>query len=283
MSTTYYYLKLPEDFFDKHYVKIIRKLPNGNEILLFLIKLYVESVPHAATLRFSDDLPYTNEMLADITDTDINIVKEAMSYFESVKIVEKMDDGTIWLPMADKLIGKETDAAKRMKERRETLKNKDCSSVVQKCSQNVQESSKVFKDVQKCSRILDIDLDIELDNYSSAVAEIITYLNDKVHASYRTSTRKTRDLIKARMNEGFKVEDFKTVIDKKSAEWMNTEMEKYLRPYTLFGTKFESYLNQSNISNYKTNRKNNFNNFDQRDYDYDSMEDLFFNNKGEEK
>ena len=43
----------------------------------------------------------------------------------------------------------------------------------------------------------------------------------------------------------FTVEDFKTVIDKKSLEWMGTEREKYLRPQTLFGTKFESYLNQN--------------------------------------
>ena len=63
-------------------------------------------------------------------------------------------------------------------------------------------------------------------------------------SSYRHSTKKTKDLIKARFNEGFTLEDFKIVIDKKCVEWMNTDMQKYLRPETLFGTKFESYLNQ---------------------------------------
>ena len=48
------------------------------------------------------------------------------------------------------------------------------------------------------------------------------------------------------MNEKYTVEDFYSVIDKKTAEWLNTEQEKYLRPETLFGTKFESYLNQKN-------------------------------------
>lgn len=49
----------------------------------------------------------------------------------------------------------------------------------------------------------------------------------------------------ARLNEGYTVEDFYTVIDKKYDEWQGTEREKYLRPETLFGNKFESYLNQN--------------------------------------
>ena len=56
--------------------------------------------------------------------------------------------------------------------------------------------------------------------------------------------RKTRDLITARVNEGFTEDDFKTVIDKKYKEWHGTDFEIYMRPSTLFGTKFEGYLNQ---------------------------------------
>lgn len=75
--------------------------------------------------------------------------------------------------------------------------------------------------------------------------EIVTYLNDKAHSSFKPTTKKTKDLIKARIKEGFTVEDFKTVIDIKTNEWINdSKMNQYLRPETLFGTKFESYLNQ---------------------------------------
>lgn len=80
--------------------------------------------------------------------------------------------------------------------------------------------------------------------------EIIDYLNVKVGTSYRAGSQKTKDLIRARMNEGFTLADFTTVIDKKTAEWNHTprqgekDMRGYLRPETLFGTKFESYLNQ---------------------------------------
>lgn len=74
-------------------------------------------------------------------------------------------------------------------------------------------------------------------------AEIINHLNSRTGTNYRANSKKTVSLIKARQNEGFTVEDFKTVIDKKCVEWMNTEWEKFLRPETLFGTKFENYLN----------------------------------------
>lgn len=84
------------------------------------------------------------------------------------------------------------------------------------------------------------------DSYhdTSAIREIVNYLNQKTGSNYRETTPKTRKLIEARLKEGFNEEDFKTVIDKKCAEWLGDEkMERYLRPETLFGTKFESYLN----------------------------------------
>ena len=76
------------------------------------------------------------------------------------------------------------------------------------------------------------------------VTEIVKYLNQAAGTSYKPNTPKTVRSIKARMKEGFTVDNFKTVIDKKVSEWAKTDMQKYLRPETLFGTKFEGYLNQ---------------------------------------
>ena len=76
--------------------------------------------------------------------------------------------------------------------------------------------------------------------------EIIDYLNQKLNTNYKYTTKATQSKIKARMNEGFSLNDFKTVIDKMTDEWLDDEnMSKYLRPETLFGTKFESYLNKT--------------------------------------
>ena len=84
---------------------------------------------------------------------------------------------------------------------------------------------------------------------TSLVKEIIDYLNEKTGASYRYSTKKTQSLINARLKEKFTLEDFKRVIDSKCNDWKSDEkMKEYLRPETLFGTKFESYLqNAPNI------------------------------------
>ena len=74
--------------------------------------------------------------------------------------------------------------------------------------------------------------------------EVVNHLNKCAGTQYKSTTANTRKLVKARLKEGFTVEDMKLVIDKKCAEWLNNpEMAKFLRPDTLFGNKFEGYLN----------------------------------------
>lgn len=76
-------------------------------------------------------------------------------------------------------------------------------------------------------------------------SEIINYLNSSAGKKYKASTNKTKACIKARWNEGFRLDDFKKVIDTKTTEWKrDAKMSQYLRPETLFGNKFEGYLNQ---------------------------------------
>lgn len=95
--------------------------------------------------------------------------------------------------------------------------------------------------------------DIHLNIYSS----VINHLNDKAKTSFKFTTEKTQRLINARLKEGFKLNDFYRVIDNKCSSWMGTDYQIYLRPETLFGSKFESYLNQqvkeNNHGSYKQN------------------------------
>ena len=79
--------------------------------------------------------------------------------------------------------------------------------------------------------------------------EIIDYLNSKTGKKYRDNVQKNRSLIKARWSEGYRLEDFKQVIDNMVKDWSGTKYAKYLRPETLFGTKFDGYLNQGNVVN----------------------------------
>lgn len=110
--------------------------------------------------------------------------------------------------------------------------------------------------------------------------EAINYLNLRAGVIYRANNSKTLSLIKKRLSEGFNLEDFKTVIDKKIEEWKETSLERHLTPFTLFGDKFEMYLNQKIIRDkFKKNevfdrepRKLRFDNFEPRKYDYDDLE-----------
>lgn len=114
---------------------------------------------------------------------------------------------------------------------------------------------------------------------SSAFEEIINYLNQKIDTHYKHTSKATQKLISARFNENFTVEDFKKVIDNKTADWNHEpapgekDMRPYLRPETLFGTKFESYLNSrpATKTQNKTARRDNFT---QRQYDDDFYEML---------
>lgn len=87
--------------------------------------------------------------------------------------------------------------------------------------------------------------EVKIANNGLPYAEVVAYLNEKSHKQFKPNSKKTRAFIKARFGEGFTLEDFKTVIDNKAGGWLNDpEMDRFLRPETLFGTKFEGYLNE---------------------------------------
>ena len=88
--------------------------------------------------------------------------------------------------------------------------------------------------------------------YELAENVIITHLNEKTGKAYRVNNKATLKLIHARLKEGFTVEQFKHVIDVKTHKWKDTEYQQYLRPETLFGNKFETYLNE-NINDQQDN------------------------------
>ena len=80
------------------------------------------------------------------------------------------------------------------------------------------------------------------------------YLNAKSKKGFRTTTDSTIKYINARLNDGFSIDDFKKVIDTKCSQWMNTDNHIYLRPETLFGNKFEGYLNEKPVTEVKPQR-----------------------------
>lgn len=107
------------------------------------------------------------------------------------------------------------------------------------------------------------------DNMSSSekipYSEIISFLNQVTNKKYKV-TQKWKELIKARWNEGQRLDDFKKVINVKSSQWLNdSNMNKYLRPQTLFGNKFDDYLQEYKEPTKSSPTRN----------DFEGLEDLF--------
>ena len=140
----YYWLKLNKDFFKKNEVKIIESMSNGKDYVLFYLKLLCESTSHNGELRFSETIPYNEDMIATITNTNVDIVRQAIKIFRELGMMEVYDDGTLFMAEVSKMLGCETGKAKRMREYRNSQKML-VGSFEPKCS-------------------LEIDIDKEIDN-----------------------------------------------------------------------------------------------------------------------
>ena len=168
MNNKYYWLKLKKDFFKRHDIRIVEEMPNGKDYILFYMKLLLESIDHEGELRFSDTIPYNESMLATITNTNVDIVRSAMQVFTELKMIDILDDGTVFMTEVQKMIGSasNSDTANRQRRFRENKKQELCannSDSVTKCNAGVtlgvtkdNESKSIDKDKDK-------DKDKELD------------------------------------------------------------------------------------------------------------------------
>lgn len=143
----YYWLKLKRDFFKRHDIRIIEGMPNGKDYILFYLKLLLESIDHEGQLRFSETIPYNEQMLSVITDTNIDIVKSAMQIFIELNMIEILDDSTIYMAEVKKLTGSETEYARKKREYR------------QKLLELRQSEDNVRQEIE-----LDKEIEIEIDN-----------------------------------------------------------------------------------------------------------------------
>ena len=121
-------------------------------------------------------------------------------------------------------------------------------------SKDLKNSNACIEKISNNKEYINNNLNKELNN--NIYKEAVDYLNEKAGTKYKSNSKNTTKHIKARLNDGYTLEDFKSVIDKKCSEWLNTDMEKYLCPETLFGSKFEKYLNQK-INGPKINKIQN--------------------------
>lgn len=245
------WIKITTDMFDNRKLKHLRRLPDGNNIVLIWVMLLTMAgrCNSGGMIFLTENIPYTPKMLADELDFEENTVQLALKALEELNMI--VTNGNFFsisgweeYQNASKLEEiKEYNRIAKQKSR-EKQKMLQCKNDVSRTSQG-QVKENVFdmsRTSQECQDT-DIDIDIEKDKDIEKYKYIVDYLNQKAGTNYKSTSKKTKTCIHARLEEGFSVDDFKTVIDKKCNDWLNTDFEQYLRPETLFGTKFESYLN----------------------------------------
>lgn len=232
------WIKICTDIFNDEKIILIEGLPEADSIIVIWFKLLCMAGKqnNGGVFMLNDKIAYTDEMLAQIFRKPLNTVRLALNTFEKYGMIEIVND-TITIPNWEKHQNLDKLEQAKEKTRLRVAKYREKQKLLAEgnanCNATVAESNAGRKEE---------DRDKEEDKkhiYSS----VISHLNEKAGTNYRATSKATKSHINARLSEGHTLDDFISVIDKKCAEWKGTNMEKYLRPETLFGSKFEGYLN----------------------------------------
>ena len=287
-TKVYFWLKVDKKFFDNLFIKRLKHMPGGYTMTVIYIRLMLESLEDDCILYYEgyfDNLVQELALKLDVSEDDINMT---VAYFTKCGLIQIDDDGHATLSQAKAMVESETNWAKYKRDQRKNSQNSPKLENVQKL-ETVANSCPTEKEIE-IDKELELELELKLDKEyiveqnspteqsseyifpewldENSIKDLektknkelwipIVYLNQVANKRYKF-VDKTKKFLLARFNEGYTLEDFKQVIDVKTEEWKdNPEFFKYLRPETLFGSKFDSYLNQKpKIS--KSKPDNNF-------------------------
>ena len=262
----YFWLKVDKKFFDNLFIKRLKNMPGGYTMTVIYIRLMLESLEDDCILYYEgyfDSLVQELALKLDVSEDDINMT---VAYFTKCGLIQIDDDGHATLSQAKAMVESETNWAKYKREQR---KNSQDLPKLENVQSKETFSNSCPTEIEKENRVNSKSNNLYLDNILSgnpdynfptwleetAIKDLektkhkelwipIAYLNQVANKRYKF-VDKTKRLLLARFKEGYTLEDFKQVIDIKTAEWKDSpEFSKYLRPETLFGSKFDGYLNQ---------------------------------------
>jgi predicted phage replisome organizer len=121
----YFWLKLRTDFFDSDEMRILSAQEKGSDYIVFWLKLLTRAVQEEqpGRMRYRQDVPYTDSLLAKLLNEDVDVVRSCMGIFQRMGMVVVDEEKTIWVEAATQLVGTETDSAERMRRLRENRDN----------------------------------------------------------------------------------------------------------------------------------------------------------------
>lgn len=224
----FYWLKLKTEFMTGDVIDFLMSQKNGANYVVLYEMLCIKTINTKGELATQIGevlVPFDiDKIQRECKWFDRDTIIVAMELYKKLGLLYIQESGIIKIANFDEIVGNETYWAKQKR-----LSN----------SKNGEEKENIGNELEKVQQ----PLISNISNSKSLVEEVVNYLNKVCNTSYRTTTAKTQSLINARIREKFTLDDFKLVIDYKYKEWGNDDkMKQYLRPETLFGTKFEGYL-----------------------------------------
>lgn len=195
----YYWLKLPRNFFGKHYIKILRAKENGELLVLFYMWMLTEAIDHEGRLRYSEDIPYDEEMLAEASDFALHIVTQALQQFTKLQLVITESDGTLFMPKSIEMIGSESASAQRVREYRERKNSKEKKPETVENTESNDNVTKCNSDVQKSNIEKELEKELEKENKKGGKRETTQSIFERLLPEYTIS-----DVMADKLREWFK-------------------------------------------------------------------------------
>ena len=142
-KSSYYYLKIKENFFDTEDMKLLESMDNGYQYSNILMKMYLLSLKNGGKLMYKDKIPYNSKMLSTILNHNIDILDKAIQIFKELNLIEVMDTGAIFMIDIQNFIGQSSDEADRIRafrkriESEKMIENKSDVQMYNECTTNI--------------------------------------------------------------------------------------------------------------------------------------------------
>lgn len=155
----YYYLRLKDNFFDSDELKILESMKDGYLYSNILLKLYLRSLKNDGKLVVNERIPYSADMLASVTGHQVGTIKQALSIFKDLGLIDVLDNGAIYMLDIQNFIGKGSSEADRKREYRQRIETDRT---------NVQTNLRQISDKSTPEIEIELEKDIEIEIDSSA-------------------------------------------------------------------------------------------------------------------
>lgn len=217
-NTNYYYLKLKDDFYNDEAMIILESMPDGYLYSNILMKLYLRSLKNQGRLMFNNLIPYTPDLLAELTRHQVGTVEKALKIFRQLGLIEILDNGAIYMLNIQNYIGKSSTEADRKREYRARIEREKALLIGQNSGQMSEQMSGQNSLEIEIEKEIEIETEREASKTPVNYQEIVDFYNDTCVSfpRVRTITSQRKKAIKARLNT-YTVDDFKTLFKKAEA------------------------------------------------------------------